>query len=296
MIQSLHAGAEMSLDIADIVLDTLLDSLKILPFLFLAFVIIELLEHRANGRIERFFAKAGKAGPAAGALLGCVPQCGFSVLCANLYSGGVVTLGTLIAVFLSTSDEAVLLLAAAPQQLPALLKLLLCKVCIAVAAGYLVDFFGRKKHRQGIGSLHEICDHEHCGCEKHKGIWIPALLHTVKIFGFLLLFTLLLNFLVAWLGHERLEVLLLHDSFLQPLAAALLGFLPNCAASVLLTQLYLEGTLSFGAVVAGLCTGAGAGLLVLFRENRHVKDNLKIMATLYAVAAVSGVVLQAVGI
>lgn len=295
-MQSLHAGAELSLDMADILADTLLDSLKILPFLFLAFVIMELLEHRANGKIERFFAKAGKAGPAAGALLGCVPQCGFSVLCANLYSGGVVTLGTLIAVFLSTSDEAVLLLAAAPQQLPALFKLLLCKVVIAVAAGYLVDFFGRKRNRQSVGSLHEICDHEHCGCEKHNNIWIPALLHTVKIFGFLLLFTFLLNFLVALLGHERLETLLLHDSVYQPLAAALLGFLPNCAASVLLTQLYLEGTLSFGAVVAGLCTGAGAGLLVLFRENRHVKDNLKIMAILYAVAAVSGVLLQAVGI
>lgn len=295
-MQSLHAGAELSLDIADILADTLLDSLKILPFLFLAFVIMELLEHRANGKIERFFAKAGKAGPAAGALLGCVPQCGFSVLCANLYSGGVVTLGTLIAVFLSTSDEAVLLLAAAPQQLPALFKLLLCKVVIAVAAGYLVDFFGRKRNRQSVGSLHEICDHEHCGCEKHNNIWIPALLHTVKIFGFLLLFTFLLNFLVALLGHERLETLLLHDSVFQPLAAALLGFLPNCAASVLLTQLYLEGTLSFGAVAAGLCTGAGAGLLVLFRENRHVKDNLKIMAILYAVAAVSGVLLQAAGI
>ena len=295
-MQSLHAGAELSLDIADILADTLLDSLKILPFLFLAFVIMELLEHRANGKIERFFAKAGKAGPAAGALLGCVPQCGFSVLCANLYSGGVVTLGTLIAVFLSTSDEAVLLLAAAPQQLPALFKLLLCKVVIAVAAGYLVDFFGRKRNRQSVGSLHEICDHEHCGCEKHNNIWIPALLHTVKIFGFLLLFTFLLNFLVALLGHERLETLLLHDSVFQPLAAALLGFLPNCAASVLLTQLYLEGTLSFGAVVAGLCTGAGAGLLVLFRENRHVKDNLKIMAILYAVAVVSGVLLQAAGI
>lgn len=295
MIQALHAGEEISLGLWDILLDTLLDSLKILPFLFLAFVIMELLEHRANGRIERFFTRAGKAGPAAGALLGCVPQCGFSVLCANLYVGGVVTRGTLVAVFLSTSDEAVLLLAAAPQQLPALLKLLLCKVVIAVAAGYVVDFFGRRTRRQSIGSLHEICDHEHCGCEKHKGIWIPALLHTVKIFGFLLLFTFLLNFLVAWLGHERLETLLLHDSVLQPFAAALLGFLPNCAASVLLTQLYVEGTLGFGAVVAGLCTGAGAGLLVLFRENRHVKDNLKILGILYAVAAVSGVILQAAG-
>lgn len=296
MIQALHAGDGLSLNLWEILSDTLLDSLKILPFLFLAFVIMELLEHHANGKIEHFFVKAGKAGPVAGALLGCVPQCGFSVLCANLYSGGVVTLGTLIAVFLSTSDEAVLLLAAAPQQLPALLKLLLCKVVIAVTAGYIVDCFGRSKNWQSVGSLHEICDHEHCGCEKHKGIWIPALLHTVKIFGFLLLFTFLLNFLVAWLGHERLETLLLHDSVWQPFAAALLGFLPNCAASVLLTQLYLEGTLGFGAVVAGLCTGAGAGLLVLFRENRHIKDNLKIIAILYVVAVVSGVVLQMAGI
>lgn len=293
MIQSLHAGESLTFNFLDILLDTLLDSLKILPFLFLAFVIMELLEHRANGKMEQFFTRAGKAGPAAGALLGCVPQCGFSVLSANLYSGGVVTLGTLVAVFLSTSDEAVLLLAAAPQQLPSLLKLLLCKVIIAVTAGYIVDFFGRKKHPKSIGSLHEICDHEHCGCEKHKGVLVPALLHTAKIFGFLLLFTFLLNFLVAWLGHERLEMLLLRDSVLQPFATALLGFLPNCAASVLLTQLYMEGALGFGSVVAGLCTGAGAGLLVLFRENRNVKENLKILAVLYAVATVSGVILQA---
>lgn len=296
MIQALHTGEGLSLGLWDILADTILDSLKILPFLFLAFVIMEWLEHRANGKIERLFKTAGKAGPAAGALLGCVPQCGFSVLCANLYAGGVITLGTLIAVFLSTSDEAVLLLAAAPQQLPTLLKLLLCKVIIAVAAGYTVDFFSRRSRRQSTGSLHEICDHEHCGCENHKGIWIPALLHTVKIFGFLLLFTFLLNFLVVWLGQERLGTLLLHDSVFQPFAAALLGFLPNCAASVLLTQLYLEGTLGFGATVSGLCTGAGAGLLVLFRENRHVKDNLKILAILYAVAVVSGVLLQAIGI
>lgn len=296
MIHALHAGEELSLDLWDILADTILDSLKILPFLFLAFVIMEWLEHRANGKMERFFIKAGKAGPAAGALLGCVPQCGFSVLCANLYAGGVVTRGTLIAVFLSTSDEAVLLLAAVPQQMPALLKLLLCKVVIAVAAGYIADFFCRRTRRQSVGSLHALCDHEHCGCEKHQGIWMPAFLHTVKIFGFLLLFTYVLNFLVAWLGQERLETLLLHDSVFQPFAAALLGFLPNCAASVLLTQLYLEGTLGFGAVVAGLCTGAGAGLLVLFRENRHVKDNLKILGILYTAATVSGVILQAAGL
>ncbi len=296
MIHALHTGETLTAGPLGILLDTLLDSLKILPFLFLAFVIIELLEHRAGGKFGHFFARAGKAGPLAGALLGCVPQCGFSVMCANLYAGGAVTLGTLIAVFLSTSDEAVILLAAAPERFPALLRLLLCKVLIAVAAGYAVDFFNRKKQTQGTEKLRELCDHAHCGCGEHHGIWIPALLHTVKVFGFLLLFTLLLNFAVALLGRARLEAILLHDSVFQPFAAALIGFLPNCAASVLLTQLYLEGTLGFGAVVAGLCTGAGAGLLVLFRENRNIKENLKIMGILYAVAVVSGVALQLAGV
>ena len=293
-ILSLHIEAESG-SVLGIFLDTLTDALKMLPFLFAAFCLMELLEHHAGEKLSRFFARAGKAGPAVGAVLGCVPQCGFSVLSANLYAGGVITLGTLCAVFLSASDEAVLLLAATPSAASDILKLLLAKVLIGVAAGYLVDFLFRKKADSAL-QLKDLCDHEHCGCHEHGGVLRPALLHTAKMFGFVFLITLVLNFLVEFLGHERLETLLLHDSVFQPFLTALFGLIPNCAASVLLTQLYLEGALQFGAVVAGLCTGAGAGLLVLFRENRNPKDNLKILGILYIAAVVPGVVLQILGI
>lgn len=291
---ALHIETESG-GVLGIFLDTLTDALKMLPFLFAAFCLIELLEHHAGEKLSRFFARAGKAGPAVGAVLGCVPQCGFSVLSANLYAGGVITLGTLCAVFLSTSDEAILLLAATPSATPDILKLLLAKVLIGVAAGYLVDFLFRKKTDSEL-QLKDLCDHEHCGCHERSGVLRPALLHTAKIFGFVFLITLVLNFLVEFLGHERLETLLLHDSVFQPFLTALFGFIPNCAASVLLTQLYLEGALQFGAVVSGLCTGAGAGLLVLFRENRNPKDNLKILGILYVAAVVPGVLLQILGI
>lgn len=289
----IHTSAGGALEI---LLDTLTDALKMLPFLFAAFCIIELLEHHAGENLSRFFARSGKAGPLVGAVLGCVPQCGFSVLSANLYAGGVITLGTLCAVFLSTSDEAVLLLAATPSAAPDILKLLLVKVLIGVVAGYFIDLFARKTKKNTDWQLKDLCDHEHCGCHEHSGVLRPALLHTAKMFGFVCLITLVLNFAVEILGHERLAALLLHDSVLQPFLTALFGFIPNCAASVLLTQLYLDGALHFGAVVSGLCTGAGAGLLVLFRENRNPKENLKIMGILYIAAIVPGVILQTIGI
>lgn len=280
----------------DLLVDACLDALKALPFLFFAFLIIELLEHHAGEKLSRFFARSGKAGPAVGALLGCVPQCGFSVMSANLYAGGVITLGTLIAVFLSTSDEAVILLVAEPGRRLDIFQLLFTKVIIAVIAGYIVDFLGRRRAWKNPGKISDLCDHEHCGCHDHKGVFVPALIHTAKVFGFLLLFTVLLNFAVVLLGDERLSHILLSDSVFQPFLAALVGFIPNCAASVLLTQLYLEGAISFGSVIAGLCTGAGAGLLILFRENRHARDNLKIMGILYICAVIPGVLLQLLGI
>ncbi len=276
--------------------DAVLDALKTLPFLFAAFLIIELLEHHAGEKINRFFLRSGKAGPLAGALLGCIPQCGFSVLCANLYSGGILTLGTLIAVFISTSDEAVILLAANPQRGGVVLKLFLVKIIIALLAGYGIDLLRRKQVQQNPDKLKDICDHEHCGCHEHKGVLVPALLHTAKVFVFLLFFSVLLNGAVALLGEERIAALLLADSAWQPFLTAIFGFLPNCAASVLLTELYLEGAVGFGAAVAGLCTAAGTGLLVLFRENRSIKDNLKIIGILYAVGVLAGILLQVLGI
>lgn len=280
----------------EVLKDAVLDALKILPFLFAAFFLIELLEHHAGEKINRFFLRSGKLGPLWGALLGCIPQCGFSVLSANLYAGGVISLGSLIAVFLSTSDEAVILLAAGGEHYADIAKLLLVKIVIALIAGFGVDLLCRKQMRRSAQKQHALCEHAHCGCEEHGGLWRPALRHTAQVFAFVLLFTVLLNAAVKGFGKARIASLLLTDSIWQPFLTAIFGFLPNCAVSVLLTQLYLEGTVSFGAAIAGLCTSAGTGLLVLFRENRSVRDNLKVLGLLYAVSVVSGLGLQAVGL
>lgn len=299
MITPLHIHADIWGFTADtafsLILDSVLDTLKMLPFLFAAFLIIELLEHHAKERFDKLFRRTDKSGPLVGALLGCVPQCGFSVLCANLYTGGIVTLGTLIAVFLSTSDEAVILLASSPNGGKEVLRLIAVKVIIAVIAGYMIDIFGKRFFKNKV-SESDLCEHDRCGCEEREGVLIPALIHTVKVFGFLLLFTVILNFAVALSGEERLGSVLLTNSVFQPFLAALLGFIPNCASSVMLTQLYTEGALSFGSVIAGLCTNAGAGLIVLMREKSRIRDNVKIIGILYVCAVIPGIILHIAGI
>lgn len=277
----------------DILLETVVDSLKMLPFLFGAYLLIEFLEHRASGKLEAILAGSGKFGALGGALLGCVPQCGFSVAAANLYAGGVITAGTLAAVLISTSDEAVPVLLANPGSLPQVGLLLGVKVVIAVAAGLLLDLGGGRlfPRKQPLEELHHHCEEENCGCEE-GGILRAAIVHTGHIFLFILLFTLVMNVGIAAIGEENLSSLLMEGSFWQPMVAALVGFIPNCAASVLLTQLYLGGTVSFGAVVAGLCTSGGVGLAVLFRSNRNWRENLRMLAYLYVVATVSGLAIQ----
>ena len=279
--------------IAEVFLHALEDCLKMLPFLFGAFLLLEALEHKASERINRVLAKAGKAGPAVGALLGCIPQCGFSIVAANLYSGGVVTLGTLLAVMIATSDEAILILLGNPGQGGEILRLLLTKVLIGVAAGYGADalFRGRKREKKEI---EDLCTD--CGCHEHHGILRPALYHTGKIFLFLLLFSVALEFAIHVLGMERISRILLSDSLFQPFIAALIGLIPNCASSVLLTQLYLSGVISCASVIAGLCTGAGLGLAVLFKVNRDRRENLRILGLLYAVSAGAGILLQLAGL
>ncbi|MDO5425968.1 MAG: putative manganese transporter [Eubacteriales bacterium] len=273
----------------DLIADALLDCLKMLPFLFAAFLCMEAVEHYSGKRMNQMLEKAGHGGPVLGALLGCIPQCGFSVLASNLYAGGVITMGTLLAVFLATSDEAILLLLADPGHGGEILKLILVKVVIAVIAGYLVDLiFHRRKWTED--PMQEIC-HD-CGCHDHHGIVRPALRHTVRIFLYLLVFTLALNILLDAVGIEQVSALLLGNTIFQPLIAALIGLIPNCAASVVLTELYLGGAISFASVVAGLCTGAGVGLLVLFRMNRDKKENFKILGLLYLIGAASGMLLQ----
>ncbi len=277
--------------IFDVLSDAVIDTLKVLPFLFVAFLVIEFLEHKAQDKIKHLFTRVGLAGPLIGTLLGCIPQCGFSVMCANLYSSGIIALGTLIAVFLSTSDEAVILLATVHNGSYEVFKLIVTKIVIALIFGYVIYFIERKKHKFHHHS-HDLCEHDHCGCEENGGVLRPALIHTVKVFGFLLLFTILIDLFVAFVGTNRLSHLLLSDSVFQPLLSAIIGFIPNCASSILLTQLYIEGTLSFGALIAGLCTNAGAGLLILFRDKTKFKENLKIVGSMYICAVIPGIILH----
>jgi hypothetical protein len=287
----IHAPALSMNSIADVILDGITDSLKALPFLFLAFLVIEFLEHKAQDKVKHLFVRAGKAGPFIGTLLGCVPQCGFSVMSANLYSSGIITLGTLIAVFLSTSDEAVILLATAPNGSTEIIKLIVTKVIIALVFGYVIYFIEKKSHKDHHHHSHDLCEHDHCGCEENGGVLRPALIHTGKVFGFLLIFTVIINLFVYFIGVEKLSHILLSESAFQPLLSALIGFIPNCASSILLTQLYTQGTLSFGALISGLCTNAGAGMLILFRDKTKFKENCKIIGLLYICAAISGVII-----
>ena len=291
-----HLHTDLSAFSMDSILNTVshsvIDTLKILPFLFIAFFVIEFLEHKAQDKLKHLFTRAGALGPFLGTLLGCSPQCGFSVMCANLYSSGIIALGTLIAVFLSTSDEAVILLATAENGSYEILKLLITKIVIALLFGYVIYFIERKNHKEHHHHSHDLCEHDHCGCHEEGGVIRPAFIHTVKVFGFLLLFTIIIDLFVSFIGTERLSHLLLSDSVFQPFLSALIGFIPNCASSVLLTHLYIEGTLSFGALIAGLCTNAGAGMLILFRDNSKIKENIRIIGIMYICAVIPGIILH----
>ncbi len=269
--------------------DALLDAVRMAPFLMAAFLILETLEHYSNHYMNRLLGRVGKAGPVVGAVFGCVPQCGFSVAAANLYSGGVITLGTLLAVFLSTSDEAVLILLGHPGSVMMIARILLGKVLLGILFGYLADAILRKKKEEK--HIEDLC--RSCGCGEHGGIVKPALKHTLRLSVYLFVFTFALNLLLEWIGTDMLTAILGRNTWFQPLLTALLGLIPNCASSILITELYLAGGISFAAAMAGLCAGAGVGLAVLFRTNRPIKENFGIMILLYAFSAAVGLLLGA---
>ena len=271
----------------EVILHGLTDTLKLLPFLFLTYILMEFIEHRANGKVMSFMHKAGGFGPLIGGVLGAAPQCGFSAAASNLYTGGVVTLGTLIAVFLSTSDEMIPILIGGSIPPATVAVIVLYKTAVGVLCGFSVDLVLRLMHRDGREiNIDELCENDECHCE--KGILYSAVHHTVTISLFVFLATVLINAAVFFVGEETLSSLFSFSPFLGYLFAALIGLIPNCASSVILSTLCTEGIISAGTMMSGLFTGAGVGLLVLFRVNKRVKENVLIVLILLAFACVFG--------
>lgn len=293
----------------EIIEDAIMDSVKLVPFLFLTYLAMEYLEHRTGEHARKLIRRPGAgeeghsrhrhsahrlAAPVMGGLLGALPQCGFSAAASSLYAGRVITLGTLLAVYLSTSDEMLPILIS--EQVPAsvILKILAGKAVIGMAAGLVIDLLRRKGERdRNPGGIHDICRQERCHCE--KGILRSALSHTAKIAFFILLVNLGLNLVLHFTGEDALGNLILNRPFAGPALAGLVGLIPNCAGSVVITQLYLAGSMGLGAAMAGLLAGSGVGLLVLFRVNQDRRENLKILGLLYAIGVAAGIAIEWMG-
>ncbi|MBR0162349.1 MAG: arsenic efflux protein [Oscillospiraceae bacterium] len=287
----------------DALLDALIDSLKILPFLFLTYLGLEYLESHTEDRIHEIVKRAGWMGPLWGSLLGAVPQCGFSTAASNLYAGRTITLGTLIAIFLSTSDEMLPVMLSAAAPVNSVVRIILLKIIIAVFCGFLIDAIlhllrsrktGQPEDGEGF-QIDRLCEKEHCHCESGS-IVVSALKHTGNIILFVFLITLVLNLLFLYLGEEAITGVISRHPLPGLLLSALIGLIPNCGASVLLTQMYLHGVLPASHLIAGLLDGAGVGLLVLFRVNPDLRENLKITFLLYILAVCFGLLLHFIGI
>lgn len=268
------------------------DSLKILPFLFITYLAMEVLEKKAGEKTNLWLEKAGKAGPIAGGFLGVIPQCGMSTAASNLYAGRIISVGTLVAIYLSTSDEMLPIMISRSVDTMIIVKILAIKVVFAMIAGFLIDFVYRimKKEEHQEMKIHDFCEHEHCHCE--DGVLKSALRHTLQIFLFVFLITVILNVGVEIIGEEQLANFILNRPILGPVLAGMIGLLPNCAASVVITQMFLDGLMSFGTMMAGLLVGAGVGILVLLRVNEDRAESFKIIGTLYSVGVLGGIFLN----
>lgn len=281
--------------VLDICLDAGIDSIKLFPFLFVTYLAMEYLEHKTTAKTKNMISKAGKFGPILGGILGALPQCGFSAAASNLYAGRVISVGTLIAIFLSTSDEMLPIMISEKMGITLILQILLVKMVIGVVVGILVDVTLMLLNRQvAQGDIHHLCEHEHCHCE--KSIVKSALKHSLQIFTFIFVISLILNAIVMSVGTDALSNFVAKGNIVSIFFAALVGLIPNCAASVVITQLYLEHIISTGAMLAGLLVGSGVGVLVVFRMNHHLKENMMIVTFLYVTGVLFGLVFEGFGI
>ena len=275
----------------DVIKDSLLDLLKIIPFLFVAFLILEYIEHKMSKKNEKILVNNKKLGPIVGGLLGAFPQCGFSAMSTKLFSSRVITLGTLIAVYLSTSDEMLPIMLSTGTSVLTILKIIGIKVIIGIVMGFIIDLFYKRKEEKH--HIHEECLENHCHCE--EGIFKSSLHHTLSITIYLLITILLLNTIIYLVGEEAIENFLLNNKGIY-FISSLIGLIPNCASSVVMTEVYTEGLCSFGFLVSGLLTGAGVGLLILFKTNKNLKENFVIIGLLYFIGVIFGYLIDLIGI
>ena len=277
----------------EVILDTIVDSLKLIPFLLVAFLIIELLEHKLNNKTKHIITKSKKVGPIIGSLLGVIPQCGFSVMATNLYITRIITLGTLISIYLSTSDEMLIIMISEKVEISLILKILLIKIFFGIVYGLIIDKIINKK-KKDKETNYELCDEEHCDC--NHSILLSAIKHTLHITLFIFIITLIINTIFTLLGDNYLSKILLNNSILSPFITSLIGLIPNCAASVILTELYLNSTISLGALIGGLLTSSGSSLLVLIKNNKNKKENLSIILLLYTLGVLSGIIIELISL
>ena len=281
---------------SEIIIDSVLDSIKLLPFLFLTYLFMEWLEHKTGSAARNRIRTAGKLGPVWGGLLGVIPQCGFSAAASSLFTGRVITVGTLIAVYLSTSDEMFPIMISNAVPAVTIIRILACKAAIGILSGLIVEYVYTHilKKQEGDLDIHEICEEERCNCE--HGLISSAATHTLKVFVYIFLISLGLNIIIGLVGEETLAGLFTGAPVIGELIAALVGLIPNCASSVVITQLYLDHIIGAGAMMAGLLVNAGVGLLILFRLNHDRVQNLKIIGTLYGLGVFWGIIIELSGI
>lgn len=270
-----------------------IDTLKLVPFLFITYLLMEWLEHKTGSRTLATIRRAGKAGPLFGGVLGIFPQCGFSAAAANLYAGGLITAGTVVAVFLSTSDEMLPIFVSEAVPIGTIVKILAAKMVMGVLCGFFLDllYHGFLRKEMRYKNIHTMCESEHCKCE--EGIFLSALRHTIQITIFIFLVTFILEIVFEGVGEETLSGLILDQPVVGECIAGLIGLIPNCASSVVITQLYLEQVIGAGPMMAGLLTNAGVGMLVLCRMNRRkIRHNLGIIAYVYLAGVTWGILID----
>lgn len=317
--------------IFDVLADSVIDTLKLIPFLLVTYLAMEALEHFASNKVKEAVERAGTAGPVVGGLLGALPQCGFSAMAATLFSGRVVTAGMLVAVILSTSDEMIPVFVAHQEPASRMLSIIAIKVVLGIAAGLLLDVALRLLHRAGDGHahIHELCEREHCHCEEadepdededdehgshgghhdhghhhghchsHNGIWgivRSACVHTAQVTAFIFLISLLFGLIIEGFGVDSIRSMLAYHPVRATFIAALVGLIPNCGASVAIAELFLDGTLATGPMLAGLLSSGGVGLLVLWRTNADARQNAYVTLLVYGVAVLAGLAACALGI